>query len=183
MRKEIKNIFRYAEVEKTGTNGYSYLLDNKNILDVQDCYRMSSPDQITSYWQSINRQEREILTQIICRTQAPDTFIDFLKTTVLVSVTKKIRDGIESHYHKRGMENQRREDDLYRKEELFQECKKSIFKHIKKLNIRIENLQFSLTGYQNQHSAILGDRSRLIAENKRYFKIKYLLRAISTEGV
>jgi hypothetical protein len=179
MKKEISNIFHYAKVEKIGTSGYLYHLDNGNIPDVQDCYGMSNLDQIISYWESINRQQREILTQIICRTQAPDTFVDFLKTTVLKTLSRKIEDQWETHYRDRGMTVERREDELYQKEEIFRNSKKSIYKRIRKLQLEKQNLQFRMDNTEKQNRDLWKDNHAKNKQLHQYSKIKQVLNLIA----
>lgn len=117
----INDIFTYAKLQKQG-NAYSYDTTT-NLTEIQDCYGMSSAGQIEVFWGSLDREHRQLLTSIICRTQSYEIFCHYLKITIIQQHKKRYLADIDKEC---GI----RLNVVEKREKVLQECKKPIYKKI-----------------------------------------------------
>jgi hypothetical protein len=130
---------------KTGTefletfkaNGITHNAKDKrhqDTLDFQDFVMNFNSDGLYAFYSDLNTDQKRLFIWACTNTLHFDSCVDIIKSTTL----REERQKLYAEFNEYATE---REVSIYKKEEIFNDCKKQIYRKIRNLNNEIESLK------------------------------------------
>jgi trans-aconitate methyltransferase len=122
-----------------------------HVLTYQDLIGRSNMADIHEYWNSLTQENKRIFTWVNFLTLSQDMAIDILKGTTLANYKEDVQNSFEKQFVKR-------ENDLFNREMILRESKRTIYKRIRRLENELiekkkqtENLRSKLNKLEKEN--------------------------------
>jgi len=137
------------------TNGISHDVKQKEkfqaVLDFQDLIGHASYVDLREQYTDLNQEYRKLFIWAVCSTVGYETSIEVIKQTTVELTVRKAAEKLEAYFDEK-------ESDLHNREQTFEACKKPIYKKIRDLKSKINQLNGVVT---LQHRFELGLRDKI----------------------